>query len=79
VHKIPVIKGNELVRFLESIGFVISRTKGSHVRMHSKDGRVTTVPIHKGKDIPKGLLRKIINEDLKMEMDAFSESYFKNK
>ncbi|MEN4017367.1 MAG: type II toxin-antitoxin system HicA family toxin [Methanobacterium sp.] len=79
MHKLPVIKGRELVKFLESIGFRVIRTKGSHVRLRSKDGRVTTVPVHGNKDIPKGLLRKIIREDLEISLDEFSGSYSKYK
>jgi Predicted periplasmic or secreted lipoprotein len=36
--KLPVIKGRELVKFLESMGFRVTRTKGSHVRLRSEDG-----------------------------------------
>ena len=42
---------------------MVTKTKGSHVRLRSEDGRVTTVPVHGTKDIPRGLLRKIIRED----------------
>ena len=79
--KLPVIKGKELIKFLESIGFVVTRTKGSHVRMHSEDGRATTVPLHGNQDIPKGLLRKIIREDLELNLETFMDLYFdyKNK
>ncbi len=31
-------------------------------------GRVTTIPVHKNDDIPKGLLRKIIREDLEITL-----------
>ena len=75
--KLPVIKGRKFVKFLQSIGFEIIRTRGSHVRMQSEDGRVTTVPIHAGKSLPKGLLRKIIREDLKMDLKEFIELYNK--
>lgn len=44
--KLPVIKGRELVRFLEFIDFRITRTKGSHVRLRAEDGRATSVPVH---------------------------------
>ena len=63
MSKLPVIKGRALVKFLESLGFMVTKTKGSHVRLRSEDGRVTTVPVHGTKDIPRGLLRKIIRED----------------
>lgn len=73
--KLPVIKGKELVKFLVSIGFRVTRKKGSHVRLHSEDGRATTVPVHGNKDIPKGLLRKIIREDLEISLEEFFDLY----
>ncbi|RLG26097.1 hypothetical protein DRN85_01115 [Methanosarcinales archaeon] len=79
MSKLPVIEGRELVKFLESVGFGVTRTKGSHVRLRSKDGRVTTVPVHGNKDIPKGLLRKIIREDLEISLEEFLELYLKYK
>jgi len=68
---LPVIKGRDLITLLQSLGFEIVRTRGSHVRMRSADGRVTTVPLHGNGDIPKGLIRKIIREDLEMSIDEF--------
>jgi predicted RNA binding protein YcfA (HicA-like mRNA interferase family) len=31
--KIPAITGEELIKFLQSMGFGITRTKGSYVRL----------------------------------------------
>jgi len=76
---LPVIRGKDLITFLEKLGFVIIRQKGSHVRMKSDDGRYTTIHVHTGEDIPKGLLRKIIREDLAMTLEEFSEAYGKYK
>jgi predicted RNA binding protein YcfA (HicA-like mRNA interferase family) len=76
---LPVIKGKDLVTFLESLGFTVIRQRGSHVRMKSDDGRYTSVPVHSGEEIPKGLLRKIIREDLEMELEEFIEAYEKYK
>ena len=76
---LPVIKGKDLVIFLETIGFVIIRQKGSHVRLKSDDGRYTSVPVHSGEEIPKGLLRKIIREDLEMDLEEFAGAYKKFK
>jgi predicted RNA binding protein YcfA (HicA-like mRNA interferase family) len=72
---LPVMKGKDLVAFLETLGFLAIRQKGSHVRMKSDDGRYTSVPVHSGEDIPKGLLRKIIREDLEMSLEDFSLAY----
>ncbi len=66
--KLPVIKGRELIKFLETLDFNVTRTKGFHSRLKSGDGRATFVPVHGSKDVPKGLLRKIIREDLEMDL-----------
>lgn len=41
--------------------------------MKHNDGRVTTIPVHKNDELPKGLLRKIIREDLKIEVEDFNK------
>ena len=69
--QLPVISGKEFIKFLLSIGFILVRVNGSHHRLKHPDGRVTTVPVHKNEDLPKGLLRKIIREDLDMDLDEF--------
>ena len=38
------------------------RTRGSHVFLRHKDGRVTTVPVHAGETIGPGLLRSILRD-----------------
>jgi len=60
--KLPILTPSQLIRTLESAGFAIIRQKGSHVRMKHPDGRVTTVPVHAGKTIGRGLLRKILRD-----------------
>lgn len=72
-EKQPVISGKELIKLLEKSGFVVVRINGSHHRMRHSDGRVTTVPVHKNEDLPKGLLRKIVRNDLKMDMEDFAK------
>ncbi len=79
MSKLPVIKGKELVKFLESIGFKVARIKGSPVRLKSEDGRVTTVPVHVNRVIPKGLLRKIIREDIEISLEEFFKLYLEYK
>ncbi len=39
--------------------------------MRHPDGRTTVVPMHKGEDISKGLLRKILN-DIELILDKFN-------
>jgi predicted RNA binding protein YcfA (HicA-like mRNA interferase family) len=76
---LPVIRGKELIAFLEKLGFTIIRKRGSHVRMKTDNSRYTTIPVLTGEDIPKGLLRKIIREDLEMTLEEFTEAYGKYK
>jgi predicted RNA binding protein YcfA (HicA-like mRNA interferase family) len=68
-----VLSGKDFIKILEKIGFAVIRINGSHHRMKHADGRVTTIPVHKNEDLPKGLMRKIIREDLKMELEEFEK------
>ena len=77
--QLPVISGKDLIKFLQTLGFVVVRVNGSYHRLKHPDGRVTTVPVHKNEDLPKGLTRKIIREDLDMELDEFLELYKRYK
>ncbi len=77
--KQTVISGKEFVKLLEKLGFVIIKIRGSHYRMKHSDGRVTTIPVHKNDDLPKGLMRKIIREDLKLELEEFDNLIQKNR
>jgi predicted RNA binding protein YcfA (HicA-like mRNA interferase family) len=52
-------------------GFNLLRVKGSHHFLKHEDGRTTCIPVHKNDDLPKGLLRKIIREDLELDVEAF--------
>ncbi|MCK9399791.1 MAG: type II toxin-antitoxin system HicA family toxin [Bacteroidales bacterium] len=70
-----VISGKDFIRFLQRLGFNVVRINGSHHRLKHPDGRVTTIPVHKNQDLPKGLIRKIIREDLKIELDEFMILY----
>lgn len=71
--KQPTISGNELIRLLKNAGFEVVRVKGSHHRLKHPDGRVTTIPVHRNDVLPKGLLRKIIREDLELTMEEFND------
>ncbi|WP_269452742.1 type II toxin-antitoxin system HicA family toxin [Phormidesmis priestleyi] len=47
---------------LENLKFVEVRQKGSHKQFRHEDGRATTVPFHKGRDISPKLLRQIASD-----------------
>lgn len=67
----PIINARTLIRVLRRLGFAQVRSRGSHRRFVHVDGRKTTVPVHRGRDLPKGLLRQIVTLDLDMTMGEF--------
>ena len=68
----PTISARTLMKALRRLGFIQTRSRGSHRRFEHPDGRKTTVPVHQGRDIPRGLLRQIVTVDLGMDMDEFT-------
>ncbi|MBD2446771.1 type II toxin-antitoxin system HicA family toxin [Nostoc sp. FACHB-152] len=60
--KLPSLTGKTVIKALEKVGFQEVRQKGSHVQMEHEDGRLVTIPVHAGKTIGRGLLRKILRD-----------------
>lgn len=60
--KLSPIRGTALIILLQKQGFSVVRQKGSHVRLQHGDGRKTTIPVHSGERVGKGLLRKILRD-----------------
>jgi predicted RNA binding protein YcfA (HicA-like mRNA interferase family) len=59
---VPVLKPREVVALLTQLGFAEARQRGSHKQFRHADGRSTTVPFHKGRDIAPTLLRQIAED-----------------
>jgi predicted RNA binding protein YcfA (HicA-like mRNA interferase family) len=72
MSKLPILTGLELVKILEKVGFKNVRQKGSHVFLKHQDNRITIIPVHKGKDIDRSLLRKILR-DAKISPDNLKD------
>lgn len=70
--KLPVVDAKQLIKVLLKLGFSESRQKGSHKFFKHRDGRVTSVPVHFGEDLGKGLLRKILHQ-IELSPDGFSK------
>ena len=51
--------GEEVIKKLMQSGWRHTSTRGSHYKMEKKGYRPVPVPVHVGKDLGKGLLRKI--------------------
>jgi predicted RNA binding protein YcfA (HicA-like mRNA interferase family) len=72
--KIPVLKPHEVSALLESRGFQEVRQRGSHKQYRHPDGRSTTVPFHRGRDISPVLLR-LIAKDIGVTVEEFLQNY----
>ena len=70
--KLPSVRGRQVIRVLETVGFERIKQSGSHVTYRHPDGRWTIVSLHPRKTIPKGTLRKIIR-DAGLTVDEFIE------
>ncbi len=51
--------GKELIKLLKSNGWELDRVKGSHhIMIKGKD--TLSVPVHGNKDLPTGILKKLL-------------------
>jgi predicted RNA binding protein YcfA (HicA-like mRNA interferase family) len=71
MSKLPMITARELITILIKLGFELKRQKGSHKFFQHKDGRTTVVPDHGTEQIDRGLLNKIIKQDLMITIETF--------
>lgn len=62
--KLPNVSGKEAVRKFKKIGYVVTRQKGSHMRLvsinNSPSQKSFTVPLHK--TLKAGLLHQLIKD-----------------
>jgi len=70
MDRLTPLPPEKVCRVLERLGFVAIRQKGSYIFYRHPDGRTTVVPFHRGEDISKGLLLKIIR-DCGLSKDEF--------
>ena len=55
----PVLKGREVVRIFEALGWQVARQNGSHIIM-VKNGESATLSIPDHNEVAKGTLRSLI-------------------
>lgn len=60
MSKLPVVTSTQMARMLRHLGFQLLRQKGSHAYFQHADGRATVVPMHRGEDLGRGLIRTIL-------------------
>jgi len=68
--KAPILKPQDVVSILLKLGFVEVRQRGSHKQFRHPDGRCTTIPFHKGRDISPILLRQVA-KDVGLDLKEF--------
>ena len=68
--KPPLLKPREVISVLEKLGFLEIRQRGSHKQYRDDDGRGTTVPLHRGRDISPILLKQIA-KDVGLTVEEF--------
>lgn len=66
-----MITAKELIKILLKLGFNLKRQKGSHKFFLHKDGRTTVIPDHGTEQLDRGLLNKIIKQDLMITIEVF--------
>jgi len=52
----------ELLGFLLRNGYSEDRQTGSHLILKHPDRKTVVVPIHRGKDLPKGLFLRVLKD-----------------
>ena len=61
MSKLPVLTAAKLIKILQKQGFIFKRSSGSHQTFfHPETRRIVTIPVHRGKDLGKGLTKAII-------------------
>jgi predicted RNA binding protein YcfA (HicA-like mRNA interferase family) len=68
--KLPLISGEDMCKIVSKLGFEMVRQKGSHTVWKHEDGRTTTIPLHSGKKLPRGLIKKIL-KDVELQVEDY--------
>ena len=54
------MNGKELIKIFQRNGWMLNRIKGSHHIMVKENERSVPIPVHGSRDIPQGLVKKIL-------------------
>jgi len=71
--RLPPLKAREVVKALQTVGFVKVRQKGSHAMFHHQDCRRAPIPIHPNKTISPYFLSDILKR-LEIDEDEFLQA-----
>jgi len=73
MSRLTIIDAERMEKLLYHLGFIRTRKKGSHAAYRHPDGRGTSVPHHKGRDLARPLIRDILS-DINMGVDEYNEA-----
>ena len=62
MSSVPALKPRDVIALLVALGFEEVRQRGSHKQFRHPDGRATTVPVHRGRDVSPILLQCIARD-----------------
>lgn len=62
MRTLPVLKPQKVETVIKRLGFEKVRQRGSHCQYRHIDGRFTTIPFHKGRDLSPILLKQILKD-----------------
>lgn len=68
--KLVIISPAKMAKLLEKLGFKLIRQKGSHAFYQHTDGRATVIPMHRGEDLGKGLIKSILS-DVELSLEEY--------
>ena len=72
MSKLQIIDARKMEKLLFKLGFERVRQKGSHVFYRHPDGRTTSVPHHRGRDLARPLIKEILRE-IELSSDEYEE------
>jgi predicted RNA binding protein YcfA (HicA-like mRNA interferase family) len=70
--RLPSAEAKTVIKILQLKGYKKIGQSGSHIQFKDGKGTIITVPIHPGRKVGRGLLRKIIR-DLEITREEFTE------
>ncbi|CAG0998385.1 MAG: type II toxin-antitoxin system HicA family toxin [Candidatus Methanoperedens sp.] len=72
MSRLRIIDARKMEKLLFKLGFERVRQKGSHVFYRHPDGRTTSVPHHRGRDLARPLIKEILRE-IELNSDEYEE------
>ncbi|NJD54122.1 MAG: type II toxin-antitoxin system HicA family toxin [Candidatus Methanoperedens sp.] len=72
MSRLRIIDARKMEKLLFKLGFERVRQKWSHVFYRHPDGRTTSVPHHRGRDLARPLIKEILRE-IELNSDEYEE------